>query len=492
MKTETMIVMSTDNQPVNVIPAIQFGVKKVIILSTDYIRKKGLTDRLSEVLKKRKIESFIEDINSEQENNIGLLSRSISDIISKYKVDDVFINITGGQKYYSIAANEVLRQNNNIKIRLLYVNHQAKKIDIIDCNSNMQSESLKADLKLEEILRLYGYEAAKNGKTTEIKLNDYDENIKIGKKVFDYYMSNEKFREIFIRSSDRKNFEEQSLTNIIKSIVKQYRPDINEINISRPGYENLEKDIREVKFSQKLSNANKILRRISDKHTIFNEYWNEIKRNMVDYVKNEIDTNHKDITDFVVCDMELTEDHKNELTNIFNDINSSIEFDENNKVMRSGIKYYTTIGNIFENMVLSRVLEILNENSELKENITGIYTSVETVKIGESDKLAESEYDLVIATTYGTLIIFEMKAGHFESDTIKGKDYGAIKKSGPYGKSVIIGPLVNSLKDGTGEFFDFIPESISQHKKKAVRNSITYKQLDEIDSYLKETLTIKK
>ncbi len=51
-----------------------------------------------------------------------------------------------------------------------------------------------------------------------------------------------------------------------------------------------------------------------------------------------------------------------------------------------------------------------------------------------SDK-HDAEYDLVIVTSYKTLLLVEMKSGEFETDTARGKEHGAYQKSGPYGKS---------------------------------------------------------
>ncbi len=491
MQIDTMIIMSTGNQTVNIIPAMQLNIKVIIILTTNFMKKD--TEYLIDVLKKYNFIVKQEEVENDVEHDPIKIENLIKVVIIKNKLTSVYININGGQKYYPMGAYGILKDyKQDVIIKLVYMDIHTRNILITNQNL-LQEEPILTESKLllNDILKLYGYEIKKNGRSEKIKIdsdNIVSQNIK---KIINYYLTNDLFREIFIRSSDRKNnLDEKILAERIKKFLSYYKPDLNNMQLTDIGYESLEMDIQSLSHP-KLSNydVNKILNRISNKSEIFNKYWNCVKKSIIDYVLTEAHLNDPDINNFQIYDGIINLEMQKEINSIFSDIGGSVTFSYPDKgVFKKDIKFQEKIGDTFEEMVLYEVLSVIKSNIEIRNKIFEIYKNVETVKLGMNTKLNESEYDIVIVTTYGTLIILEMKAGYFDSDTITSKDYGAYKKSGTYGKSALIGPIIDKLKKDDGTLFDFVPFAIKAHENKAKLNSIEYVQFDKIEEYLSKTI----
>ena len=141
-------------------------------------------------------------------------------------------------------------------------------------------------------------------------------------------------------------------------------------------------------------------------------------------------------------------------------------------------------------MLLVKTLEAIKNNEKLKNGIVGVYTSVKTVQNDNTEGApTESEYDLVITTTKGTLIILEAKTGRYEGDTAKGKEYGAISKSGSYGKSPVIGPLIDRFLNSNGtKKVSYLPGIIENHENVCKNTGIKYIRFDKIEKELEKMI----
>lgn len=485
-----MIVMSTGNQTVNLIPIIQMKFKKVIILSTSFAEK-NLTKNMEKVLNERGITPEIIRIEKDIENNIYKIKKKLEEIIKSYLNKKIIFNITGGQKNYSMAAYSIMESNTILDIQLLYIDANTKKIILTNNNNESNEEKINSNLELEEILNLYNFRT--NNKKKEINLNEMSNEVKNAGKVLKYYYENDLFREIFIRSSDRKDiFNNNGLDKIIKKAITSITPILQEVEIKSERYRELQNDIKYIvkNYKQKKIDTDRLIR-IENKEKLFNEYWIEMKKIIIKKVKEEMQKENKDWNDFRIYDNLLTKEKKIELTNIFKDINGELRLEKHqNCIKKKDIEFskLKNIGFLFEDMVTFELQKIINDNPNLKSKIYKMYSSVETIRNDIDSNENEAEYDIIIVTKYGTLLILEIKAGHYIGDTAKSKAYGAIKKSGPYGRTAIIGPIIDKLTKSNNELLDFVPGAIKSHKIIAENTGINYIQIDKLKEYLEKNL----
>ncbi|NMC93898.1 MAG: hypothetical protein GYA68_05220, partial [Syntrophorhabdus sp.] len=91
-----MICNSTGNQPVNLMPAIQFGIKHIIALSTEEAIRQAWTERLSKVAQKHAIMVQPMEIPASIEKSLPDLIEKLLNSINDFPV--IVWNISGGQK----------------------------------------------------------------------------------------------------------------------------------------------------------------------------------------------------------------------------------------------------------------------------------------------------------------------------------------------------------------------------------------------------------
>lgn len=414
---KVMVIMSTGNQTVNVMPIRILDIDKTYILSTKFAKDKW-TDRLVHYLEKKNKKYEIVDISPEEEMDVNKLQEKIMKIVKDKK--NCYLNITGGQKFYTSACERVIMSNEDIK--RVYIDGHSKKIYVDNDYKN-----LKCDFNLENILNIYGYTHIKED-TKTWELNNSD-----AFRLKKYYNIGNRY------------IKESEISNLLleKKSVKQ-----NEIYRF---YNNLDSLYR-----QKSCLDKELLLTFESLYSKFNcHYKEQIKQSQIESSAKSQDFQIKKL-------MNVAKINSNDDKDLFGEI---INHDK---------------GSFFEKMVLAQIMNILEKDNELKQRVTKVYTSVKTLKLQSEKGEIESEYDIVILTNYGTLIILEVKTGVYNGDHAKGKEYGAITKSGPYGKSVIVGPLVSRLKSQN--------DKLSSHKKVCEQIGIPYLQFDELHKGLKKLL----
>jgi len=150
-------------------------------------------------------------------------------------------------------------------------------------------------------------------------------------------------------------------------------------------------------------------------------------------------------------------------------------------------------GVLFEWMIAALIMELIKTNEVVKNNISEIHINVGTQRSDDPEAKQDSEFDLVITTRFGTLILFEMKTHDFSGDVAKGKEGAAYKKSGPFGKAVIIGPIMNDMIHinvrKEKEYDHYIDRKTQDQEKTASQNNIQYWYLDDVKGKLMKELS---
>ncbi|CVI67227.1 hypothetical protein NDGK_00805 [Clostridiales bacterium CHKCI001] len=114
-------------------------------------------------------------------------------------------------------------------------------------------------------------------------------------------------------------------------------------------------------------------------------------------------------------------------------------------------------GYILEYMALSKLIKVLESDNNLADQFLEIGHSIKLK--GEQDQFCE--FDLVLLTKGGQILIIECKSGNMDSNVSKARIYTTYAAAGVYGKPILITPLLkeelekakkHNLKNGDYEY----------------------------------------
>ncbi len=472
MKRKVMFCCSTQNQTANMIPIIQKKVDVVVIFSTDFAKKIGVTDNLLRVLEKRGIKYEDIIISGEIENNLTSLSNKIYSSVEKYVSDEIYINIGGGQKTFTLAFyNAFIKSSNTI---MIYSEPNSRNIIEIQKDSEDKRYKISVDLTLDEILLLYGFEKEDGVK---LNLNQISKNLELGLKFADFYKNSEIFRKFFLLYNQKIEHKVDNYSDLVRKVFESLKPKLLDVGFLDKGYQ---------KFEQLIKNRNfESIKKIYQKENLFEDYWKNVKKNLVEHIDKELkQVDGNDYNFYVLKDLKDSE--LESLKNIFLELGGKNLSFVNNSIRKNDVFLSYKNGDFFENSVQAMAMDILSKNSELSDKILSIWSNVKTKKFGENE--IESEYDLVFITKFGTLIMIEVKSGFLGGDTAKSKDYGAYKKSGPYGKAAILGPFIKEFMMNDDFFIDWIPTYLKSQVRIVKQLQLTYIEYNKLEDYLKKEL----
>lgn len=489
----SMVCVSTENNIVNVIPIKQFKIKSVYVISTDRAEREGWTERMINLLNESV--NFIKiKANKDLEKNIILFSNLLSDKLSGE--NNLIFNISGGQKLMSLILHNIfINRKDKCNDFVMYTEGNSQKIYIYDKEMKFDSVPMNSNLRIEHILELYNA-SLKEGK--EI-FPDYDEDSKkkleVGIKAYNYFISNKRFRELFfnymkkreIKDNEIKNFDE--LRGKIGNMLKIYSESIDMSAIESSHLIRLQNLILAVYDALDRMDINQ-LEEIRNELAAFefNYVFDDIKNKIIKIITNGIVSNFES-NEIVLLD-NLSKEEYNEIVNIINDIEGKIQPSSDKTIYKKDVEKISFIespGYLFEWMIAGKINRILQKDVRLRSMINSVHYSVKIsggTKDLESEedpqKIMNAELDIVITTKYGTLIILEMKTFKLKHDVARGKEYLAKKRSGPYGRAIIVSPLLSneSLED---ENLYFLPNELRHHEYIALTNGLKFWHIDKIE-----------
>ncbi|MBI5194643.1 MAG: DUF1887 family protein [Nitrospirae bacterium] len=502
-KSHVMFCNATGNNTINMIPALQLGIRSVFIISTEYTEK-GLTQRLIEVLKNYKIESKRLIINKGLEKDIISLTAFLLDKATN--CEKIAWNISGGQKIPNIAFLDVFRKRIDDGCKedvILYTEAKPPEIWILGVNYQPEHFRSNADLSLSDILHLYGSTIDESTELYPSPSAEVLKKIHTGRLAIQYFKDYEWFREIFFTSMKplyayAKNRKE--VEDLVKRSLNEAKPTIAEIGLTMTGYENFVKDMDSfigeiIKGTIRIEEAQKKAKRLTilgKPQELYNNYWNSIKKNVVERVIENIEHEREKLLQDPV-----KEEQKGEIISAVRSIGGEIEDISGNIFYKNDLKRLSNFkpGILFEWMVASHIADVIQENDNVKNSIVSIHMGVKTKKAGDPGSKIDTEIDIVITTKFGTLLFFEMKTYEFSGDIVKSKENTAYKKSGPYGKAIMVGPLLKSMvqekENGEKVYPHYIDGKIKDMKETAEQNNVQYVYIDGIDVMLKKELFCK-
>ncbi len=211
-KEYVCVIVSTLNQMVNYIPLKHFEFQEVYNLTIDdskYADNSKWDKNLKEFFPNIKDISF----KQSQMGNIKAINRKLN----KFKNEKVFWNITGGQRSFILAINQIVKENDIVcylegnKNRLILLQNNQNKKDII------KDYSLD-NLNIEIALKLMGFEI-KETKTSQRNLvtSCNEDEKKFYLEFLDEYIKNKKLREnlILLNRDSKKDNAKKEIKKII-------------------------------------------------------------------------------------------------------------------------------------------------------------------------------------------------------------------------------------------------------------------------------------
>ncbi|MCX7991446.1 MAG: DUF1887 family CARF protein [Proteobacteria bacterium] len=487
-----MFCFSTGNQTVNFLPVIQLKIPSVIIATTE--KERGLN--LKKVYEAHNIKSKF--FNVEKERDINELKNQFLEETTSIKY--VLWNITGGQKYHSLAMYEAFlnRVSNKYEDLIIYFEANTTKYLIYNQHKKVMEITADAYISLDDIFTLYNTNAYEKTQIFPEADKDCQRNLDVGKKALDYYEKEETFRKLFFAIMKPNPVVDEvkgGIENQIRKFLNSIKPKVNELKIKSAGYEDLEKKIGSL--IKELTKSNDIfrirelikpLKLIQNPEEIFNEYWNDMKRALIDELNKKINEQ-----DYPLINEPISQEKINIIKEQIKSLGGKISEDCSDIIKRSCVEAFSVFdrnGHLFEWMVASKILGIIEQNTELKSKVAQIHLGVKTKPLRENAQ-QDAELDIVITTRFGTTLVLEAKTYDFSGDTIEGKENQTLKKSGPYSKTIIVGPLLKSLEirdNGTIKYPSYFDNKIIEQRNNAEKHNIAYACLDELEGILKKEL----
>jgi len=434
-KYKNMVICSTLNQMVNYIPIMKHGVEKVFVL----------TDKNS-IPKKHRAEKVLTYnspnimFNQEKwnENLEGVLGGKLLDYIP-YKVNEMtnianivnhiqyseiegptIWNITGGQRYLIMSILKYLQENKEKTTDdvILYFDGDLEKFYYYNSNFDI----IYPPIEIHDSI-----------------FNSCPLNIEIALSLmgFDYKKNKErsKIRKVML-SKDQGRFDS----------FKKYLNESKEYRLYKNIYEKYLTDST-VEYIFMASNKNKVIDNYVKKETI------DDKR--LDFIVNFLS-------------------EANKLEKVFP--NDSLEILQND--VRNNLKGYA-FGYILEKMAYYQILKKLQEEPSYFNAVADIAFDYSIYT--DFDNYSVDQFDILLLTKAGQLVVFECKSGEMDGDVAKSTHYSTYATSGVYGKPILITPI-NKMND--------IDEKIKEEINK-IANLNNEKSID-MEQQIKSTIQLTK
>ena len=403
-----MFCNSTGNQSINLIPAMQLGLKKAVLLSTSTATK--WTERLKSIMEKYNLQTEVVTIDNKEEKSPNIFIHKVLNISKNYT--SVLWNISGGQKIPTVALYSCFQARiaNNHNDVLAYVEGNAPAIWYYEKDLNPHSIRSNVALTLDDLLHLSGSKSCADIELYPSPTPETASKLSVGAKALELYKSNDYFREAFF--SLMSALDDYNLKDQIKASLNLIKPNISEIRVKKQGYQDLETSINEtmraIVNSNNLQEAKALIKKlllIQKPQEIYNEYWNSIKRECIKMTIKRLysyeqplfkrDISKKDRQEFISAVVAIGGSVKNQ-----------------SETLHKGDITFSSIGknsDLFEWMVAAAVIEAVNKNHDIANSISQVHCNVKTQLIDGDCSKNDAEIDVLITTRFGTFIVLEAK-----------------------------------------------------------------------------------
>lgn len=147
---DTQVCLVSGQAAPNLLPLLDERLKprEVILLVTEAMKDKA--NQLQSVIQPTGIK--VRQLPFLATGDFQDMQRQLEELLKPYPIDGVALNVTGGNKWMAITAQEVFRFNNR---PVFYVDMESGQLLFLD--SQTPPQSIHAKIKLENYLKAYGY-----------------------------------------------------------------------------------------------------------------------------------------------------------------------------------------------------------------------------------------------------------------------------------------------------------------------------------------------
>ncbi len=394
---DAIVICSTLNQMVNYIAIQEHGIKNVYNITMKEKNYKFNQEKwnknLEKVLKLSEVKiapknfiSYVRDEVSNHKNIIKKLEENFGSIDGKHSIkkESILWNITGGQRHFVMAITEYVYANRPEDV-IVYYEGDSEQMYYYSKNSKMHKGDISYSNYLMTIpiaLKLMGFDVS-------------ERSLVESSKYYKVLLENEE--------DDNINAEYNWYTRFYNTYVKSEK--LRQLLINSNRFEN---DVQAAD-NKKTIQSKKIKRTVLDK--------------VIEDIKKHINSN--EIIDSEDC------------FNDFTVLKKSMGDHDKGKVF----------GYILEKMTFYKIINILKGNKELMSKVADIDVSVKIKgDRADLDKKIVDEFDILILTKKGKVIMLECKSGGMTGDNAKSHNYSTYAVAGVYGTPILISPIDNREK----------------------------------------------
>ncbi|GAA0741460.1 hypothetical protein [Clostridium oceanicum] len=531
-KNFDMVICSTLNQLVNYIPIVLLN-ETVDNVYTITFQEGSKKDKLYNQFNN---EIWDKNLNNALENtkNIDLINcntgKDVKAIFTKIKEKvgasskNIVWNITGGQRNTVLAMLKVIQkrvnEEKNDKIIYFEGNNDNLKLinakDYIGNSENLEEKNLfdqedgklnnknnltKEELDLNKALLLAGFQFNNIDLKKEKELDEIDPFIKtfyrkLNKRFEEEIENNYKSCEV----KKKDNLEDEECKFEGKDLVKLLFGLNKKANESNDKYKRLGVYIKKNYFKPEQENISyNILKKkmLKDDKKI-----KQLQEVDYEYIKFKYEDTEYEIRNFrngkkidsIINDIRSWSYQKQIIEDIIGEVykEENINKDEEEKIINElfncGGYNQNKFGFIFENMILTLILDVVKE---LKNKGNEYYIDVKhSVKIYDDKKDKENikkeencftEFDIMLLTKYGKVIVIECKSGTMDHTVAKSREFATYAASGVYGLPILSIP---ALKDDNIDPKNYC-KAVKVAEKSARRSQMSIWYMDQIVDNIK-------
>jgi hypothetical protein len=389
-----MIGISTAQNLVNVIPALCLGASEFCFVETDKAIKDNWSKGATVVLKNRKIKITKSiEISSAKNNLVIAIKKQIIEETKHY--DNIIFNFGGGQKAQSTAIWEAFRECGNSVAKACYIDQTSKKITVfekINGEIKQTNQDIKVDLTATEIFTIHGFNVTSEGEQFYNTIKLVPQVSPIKNNLLNY----QEFR-AFIAACYNNSDTEYTLNNTFS---------LEEI---KGKFNNTHKQLLDKYLRLAISSFKE------GKHENYTvnkkQYDDQYLACLFKYIKTEI----------LKPDFGLGIDFTFNDENLIKQVSNNQHANTQNLTKLLGNK---NIGTYFEGLLIATILGLLQSKDH---NFTYAYSNFKIAKGNDA-----AEYDVVLVTNNGTLIVLDAKTGDFDKKDEDARKFNLLQSGGIY------------------------------------------------------------
>lgn len=483
------ICVSTANQVVNLLPAIQMKAERIILISTEDARRNHWTAHLEWVCRRKGLPVRIVPITREAEKSP---ERMLAELPADVGGPDAIWNISGGKKSMTLGLLHGLGQRGG---RVMYTENRPHEIVMYEGDRFVSANPMNCFLDLEDLLNLNGFTQIEGEGVNKPLASVAEPRYSWAAAFARYYREHHRFQELMNRLFTTRGVdlrEKENLEEAVRRLLHAHRPDVEAILEDAPDFDaNARGNI-----GKAVARCHPVRGKAPDISGVLNacheHYWNHLKRRLTPALAGLLlDPVHPLLTPAP------DESEARELRRMFEECGSRLR-KEAPGFAHGNVQLPERPGFFFEKAVAAEFLRGLTHGG-LERFIPHARLNVATAALSydgkdrvippesRSDGKDENddEFDIVVVTPWGALHIFDAKIHYGKGgDVLRSSRDSAATKGGVFGRVTFIDPLLECRKTPEGDYPNLFHENLTTTRKTLKRLGMPAWSFDEIQDKL--------